>query len=146
MSEGKEKVHLITFYLDSQTGVPAYLQLVQQVKQAMRLGILNVGDQLPTVREVVAQVIINPNTVLKAYREMEREGLVSSRPGLGTFITHSLAATSPTNIAELRRSLIRWLRNSHEAGLDDESIFALFTSTFHTFSEDHAAAESEGTA
>jgi GntR family transcriptional regulator len=137
---------VITFYLDLQSGVPAYLQLVQQVKQALRLGILNVGDQLPTVREVVEQVVINPNTVLKAYRDMEREGLVASRPGQGTFITRTLAATSPANIAALRRSLTRWLRTAHEAGLDDESIFALFISTFRTLPESVAAAESAETA
>ena len=71
---------------DSHSGVPSYLQIVQQVKHALRLGLLEVGDQLPTVREVVAQITINPNTVLKAYRDLEREGLVESRPGQGTFV------------------------------------------------------------
>lgn len=133
---------MIEFHLDAHTGVPAYLQLVQQVKQALYLGLLTVNDQLPTVREVVEQVIINPNTVLKAYRELEREGLVVSRPGQGTFIVRALAATSPAQLAALRRGLTRWLLDAREAGLDDESILALFTTTFRKA----IAAESEGTA
>lgn len=135
---------MIAFHLDTHSGVPAYLQLVQQVKEALRLGMLDVGDQLPTVREVVEQVIINPNTVLKAYRELEHEGLVASRPGQGTFIIRTLAATSPASLAALRRSLTRWLQEAHEAGLDNESILALFTSTFRTAIQNPV--ESEGTA
>lgn len=137
---------MIEFHLDTHSGVPAYLQLVQQVKQALRLGMLNVGDQLPTVREVVEQVIINPNTVLKAYRELEHEGLVVSRQGQGTFIVRTLAATSLASHAALRRSLTRWLREAREAGLDDESILALFTATFREAAVNASAAESEGTA
>ncbi|HEX5440192.1 MAG TPA: GntR family transcriptional regulator [Ktedonobacterales bacterium] len=137
---------MIAFHLDTHTGVPAYLQLVQQVKQALRLGLLTTGDQLPTVREVVEQVIINPNTVLKAYRELEREGLVASRPGQGTFIIQTLAATAPASLAALSRSLTRWLRGAHEAGLDDESILALFMTTFRAATWRTATIESEGTA
>src|SRR5690348_5392889 len=95
------KRSMIAFHLDTHTGVPAYLQIVQQVKQALRLGLLTAGDQLPTVREVVERVVINPNTVLKAYRELEREGLVASRPGQGTFIIQTLAATAPARLASL---------------------------------------------
>lgn len=137
---------MIAFHLDTHTGVPAYLQLVQQVKQALRLGLLEVGDQLPTVREVVEQVIINPNTVLKAYRDLEREGLVASRPGQGTFIIQTLAATAPASLASVSRSLIRWLRDAHKAGLDEESILALFMTTFRNASWHSATAEGEGTA
>lgn len=137
---------MIAFHLDTHSGVPAYLQLVQQVKQALRLGMLEVGDQLPTVREVVEQIIINPNTVLKAYRDLEREGLVASRPGQGTFIIQTLATISPSGIAALRRSLTRWLHSAHEAGLDEESILALFTATFRDATRRAAAVESEGTA
>lgn len=137
---------MIEFHIDTHTGVPAYLQLVQQVKQALRLGLLTVGDQLPTVREAVEQVIINPNTVLKAYRELEREGLVVSRPGQGTFIVQTLGATSPASLATLRRSLTRWLHNAHDAGLDDDSILALFTTTFRDPAWHASTAESEGTA
>lgn len=137
---------MIEFHLDVHSGIPPYLQLVQQVKQALRLGLLEVGDQLPTVREVVERVVINPNTVLKAYRELEHEGLVASRPGQGTFVTRTLAATSLASHAALRRSLSRWLRSAREAGLDDESILALFTATFREMTGDAPTAESEGTA
>src|SRR6185437_10116857 len=137
---------MIEFHLDTHSGVAPYLQLVQQVKQALRLGLLEVGDQLPTVREVVEQVIINPNTVLKAYRDLEREGLVASRPGQGTFIIQTLAATAPASLAALRRSLTRWLHGAHDAGLDDESVLALFMTTFRDTTSAATAAESEDTA
>ncbi len=128
---------MIEFHLDSHSGVAAYLQLVQQVKQALRLGRLQVGDQLPTVREAVAQITINPNTVLKAYRELEREGLVESRPGQGTFVQRTLASTSLSSHAALRRSLVRWLHSASEAGLDNESVLALFMSTFQDTQKEH---------
>ena len=80
----------IEFRLDPNSGVPTYLQLVQQVERALRLGYLVEGDQLPKVREVVASLAINPNTVLKAYRELEHKGLAGGRPGQGTFIEGTL--------------------------------------------------------
>ena len=123
---------MIEFHLDSHSGVAAYLQIVQQVKQALRLGLLDKGDQLPTVREVVAKIAINPNTVLKAYRELEREGLVSSRPGQGTFVERTLAGPSLATQAALRRGLTRWIHSAYEAGLDSESVLALFQSTFQS--------------
>ena len=72
---------MIEFHLDGRSGVSPYLQLVQQVRRALRLGLLSEGDQLPTVKDVVGQLAINPNTVLKAYRELEHDGLVAARPG-----------------------------------------------------------------
>ena len=123
---------MIEFHLDNHSGVAAYLQIVQQVKQALRLGLLDKGDQLPTVREVVAKIAINPNTVLKAYRELEREGLVSSRPGQGTFVERTLAGPSLATQAALRRGLTRWIHSAYEAGLDSESVLALFQSTFQS--------------
>src|SRR5260221_14773525 len=128
---------MIEFHLDTHSGVAPYLQLVQQVKQALRLGLVAVSDQLPTVREVVAQIAINPNTVLKAYRELEREGLIASRPGQGTFVQRTLASTSLSSHAALRRSLVRWLHSAYEAGLDGESVLALFQSTFQDTQREH---------
>ena len=81
---------MIEFSLDGRSGVSPYLQVVHQVRQGLRLGLLREGDQLPTVKDVVARLAINPNTVLKAYRELERDGLVAARPGIGTFVTRSL--------------------------------------------------------
>jgi GntR family transcriptional regulator len=126
---------MIEFSLDDRSGVSPYLQVVRQVRQAMRLGLLREGDQLPTVKDVVAGLAINPNTVLKAYRELEREGLVAPRPGVGTFVTMSLGAELLSTLPPLRRDLERWLAKARAAGLDDESIEALFASTFRSARE-----------
>jgi GntR family transcriptional regulator len=109
--------------------VATYLQLVHQVKHALRLGSLRPGDRLPTAKEVVAKLTINPNTVLKAYRELEREGLVSARPGVGTFVERSLGGRSTlADHARLRRELVRWVRAGRAAGLDQEDMAALYAS------------------
>jgi GntR family transcriptional regulator len=126
---------LIDFHLDVRSGVSPYLQLVQQVQQALRLGLLSVGDQLPTVKEVVAKLAINPNTVLKAYRELEHEGLVSPRPGLGTFVTRTLTDDSLAAHEPLRQELSAWLDKAQRAGLDADSIEALFMTTFRKATE-----------
>ena len=118
----------IEFYLDNRAGVAPYLQLVHQVKQALRLGYLKPGDQLPTMREVVSKLAINPNTVFNAYRTLELEGLVGSRPGLGTFIQKSLADPSLENHEMQRQELVRWVQGAYHAGLQEESIQALFES------------------
>ena len=101
---------MIIFHLDQRSGVPTYLQLVQQVRQAVRLGILRPGDQLPTVKEVVGTLAINPNTVLKAYRELDHEGLVAARRGVGTFVADELpsrAARRPEGAAGVAAALGR---------------------------------------
>jgi GntR family transcriptional regulator len=121
---------MIAFRIDTHSGVAPFQQLAQQVRQALRLGLLEEGDQLPTVKEVVAQVAINPNTVLKAYRTLEHEGLVAGRPGRGTFVTRTLADSSLAAHQALRRDLVRWLDKARGAGLADESIEALFQTTF----------------
>src|SRR6202140_2777930 len=120
----------IEFHLDSRSGVSPYLQIVQQVRRALRLGLLREGDQLPTVKDVVARLAINPNTVLKAYRELEHASLVAARPGIGTFVTRTLADPSIAAHGPLRRELRSWLVKARRAGLDDESIEALFRYTF----------------
>ena len=123
---------MIEFTLDGRSGISPYLQVVQQVRQALRLGLLREGDQLPTVKDVVATLAINPNTVLKAYRELERDGLVAPRPGVGTFVTRTLAGDSLAAHEPLRRDLERWLAKARAAGVDDESIEALFRSAFRS--------------
>jgi DNA-binding transcriptional regulator YhcF (GntR family) len=130
---------VIEFHLDNRSGVSPYLQIVQQVRQALRLGLLSEGDQLPTVKEVVAQLAINPNTVLKAYRELEHEGLASARPGVGTFVTGSLGGGSLAAHGPLRQALQRWIAKARRAGLDDESIEALFRDSFRTVDEEDIA-------
>jgi GntR family transcriptional regulator len=130
---------VIEFSLDGRSGVSPYLQVVQQVRHALRLGLLREGDQLPTVKDVVARLAINPNTVLKAYRELERDGLVAARPGVGTFVTRSLTDSSLAAHGPLRRDLARWLAKARLAGLDEESIEALFTSTFRAAAQEEIA-------
>lgn len=117
---------MIEFHLDARSGVSPYQQIVRQVRHALRLGLLDVGDQLPTVKEVVAMLAINPNTVLKAYKELEHLGLVAARPGVGTFVTTTLTDESLAAHGPLRESLRRWLAQARRAGLDEESIEALF--------------------
>ena len=120
---------MIHFHLDVRSGVPTYLQLVQQVRQAVRLGILAPGDQLPTVKEAVGDLAINPNTVLKAYRELDREGLVEARRGVGTFVSSSTATPPPDGIKELQSSLVRWVGRARAAGLDEDAMSTLFADT-----------------
>ncbi len=129
---------MIEFHLDSRSGVSPYLQIVQQVRQAMRLGLLTAGDRLPTVKDVVAKVAINPNTVLKAYRELEHEGLVAARQGVGTFVTATLTDESLKAHEPLRRELAAWIDRATAAGLDAESIEALFTATFRSLVRESA--------
>ena len=117
---------MIEFYLDRTSGVATYLQLVHQVKQALRLGLLQPGDRLPTAKAVVAQLGINPNTVLKAYRDLEREGLVAPRPGQGTFVQQSLVSPSLAGTDRLQRALAGWVRDARAAGLTAEDMTALF--------------------
>src|ERR1700691_5210725 len=116
---------MIEFHLDARSGVAPYRQLIHQVRHALRLGLLNEGDQLPKVKDVVAGLAINPNTVLKAYRELENEGLAAARPGIGPFVTGPVGGGSPAARGPLRRDLARWLAGARRAGLDDESIEAL---------------------
>ncbi|MFG3439440.1 GntR family transcriptional regulator [Nonomuraea sp. NPDC047897] len=118
---------MIEFHLDRGSGVSTYLQLVHQVKHALRLGALRPGDQLPTAREVVESLAINPNTVLKAYRELEREGLVEGRPGQGTFVRRTLGGATLAEHTRLRRGLEQWARQARAAGLDQDDLNALFT-------------------
>src|SRR4051812_40304167 len=130
---------MIEFHLDAGSGLSPYLQLVRQVRHAMRLGLLREADQLPTVKDVVAQLAINPNTVLKAYRELERDGLVAARPGVGTFVLRTLTDTTLVAHGPLRQDLQRWLTKARRAGLDDESIEALWQSTFRLSSQQDIA-------
>jgi GntR family transcriptional regulator len=142
----------IEFRLDPSSGVPTYLQLVQQVEHALRLGYLKPGDQLPKVRDVVAALTINPNTVLKAYKELDTKGLTEGRPGQGTFVKGTLEQVTLPDLAALRRTLTVWLGSAAETGLDEDGIVAVFTSVLRDFfksgranRDDAAAATGGGT-
>ncbi len=131
---------MIEFHLDPSSGVPTYVQLVQQVHQALRLGLLEPGDQLPTAVQVVEALAINPNTVLKAYRDLEREGLARARPGLGTFIVGLLPRTDPAAQVRFRRSMATWLRSARAAGLTADEIEAIYRTAFRaSFVEESVA-------
>jgi GntR family transcriptional regulator len=141
----------IEFRIDAGSGLPTYLQLVQQVEHALRLGYLQPGDQLPKVRDVVAQLTINPNTVLKAYKELEMKGLAAGRPGQGTFVQATLSQVALPELAALRRTLTPWLASAQSAGLDEDGIVALFTSAMRDFfdrpaGQGKAPGKSEGVA
>jgi len=120
---------VIEFVLDGRSKVNTYSQLVQQVKQALRVGLLSPGDQLPKVREVAQSLAINPNTVLKAYRELEIEGLAEGRPGVGTFIKQGLVRASMPNQVQLREDLMAWLKRAQDDGLTRDDIRALVETT-----------------
>jgi GntR family transcriptional regulator len=126
---------LVEFRLDPASGVPTYLQLVQQVEHALRLSYLKPGDQLPKVRDVVAALAINGNTVLKAYKELEIKGLAAGRPGQGTFIQATLGQVGLPELAGLDKSLAGWLTAADAAGLDEDGIVALFTRALRNFYE-----------
>ncbi|HWS45435.1 MAG TPA: GntR family transcriptional regulator [Acidimicrobiia bacterium] len=131
---------MIDFHLEPASGVPTYVQLVQQVHQALQLGLLEPGDRLPTAQQVVSALAINPNTVLKAYRDLEREGLVRARPGLGTFVVGRLPRTDPAAQAKFRKSLHAWLRSARDAGLSAEEIEAIYRTAVRDFCADEGVA------
>lgn len=116
---------MIEYRIDRRSGVAAYVQIIQQTKQALRMGLLSPGDRLPTAREVVEATAINPNTVLKAYRELELAGLVEARQGSGTFVKLSLGSAAPEDLDPLRAGLAGWVAEARSAGLEDEDIYAL---------------------
>src|SRR3954449_1055674 len=120
---------MIEFHLEQGSGVPTYLQLVQQVRQAVRLGVLRPGDQLPTVKEVVGTLTINPNTVLRAYKQLDHEGLVEGRRGIGTFVAADAAPPPRDEVEDLRPALERWITRARAAGLEDDRIATLFSDT-----------------
>jgi GntR family transcriptional regulator len=135
----------IEFRLDPVSGVPTYLQLVEQVEQAVRLGYLRQGDQLPRVKDVVAGLAINPNTVLKAYRELEHRGLVVGRRGVGTFVEGAVEHVGLREQAALQKSLLAWMRSANEAGLDEKGMSALFTAALHDLRQSRSgSADEEG--
>ena len=119
----------LSFRLDPQSGLAPYRQLVDQVRHAVRTGLLRDGDQLPSVRDVVTQITINPNTVHRAYRELEHQGIAEGRAGLGTFITSGKrVAPNVTERASLEHALRDWVIDARRTGLDEETISELMRS------------------
>jgi len=131
----QRQVPSIEFHLDLTSGVPTFMQIVQQVEHALRLGYLSLGDQLPKVRDVVAELAINPNTVMKAYRELEMKGLAIGGPGQGTFIEATLNQVALPVLTKLRRSLVSWVTAASAAGLDEDGVNALMVNVMREFRE-----------
>jgi len=130
---------MFRFQLDGSSGVPPYLQLVHQVRQSLLLGYLREGDRLPTVKDLAGELAINPNTVVKAYRQLEHEGLAGGRPGQGTFITTTLVSPPSDASETLRASLEDWFRAAEVAGLSDEAITALIAVVRHDMRKEPVA-------
>jgi len=130
---------VITFHLSARSNVPPYAQLVEQVRQALLNGTLRPGDRLPTVKEVVGSIAINPNTVLKAYRDLEREGLVEGRQGVGTFVLRRPDGPKPSDQAALRRSLTAWVSRAQQAGLADADIESMVRTVLRAGAEEATA-------
>jgi DNA-binding transcriptional regulator YhcF (GntR family) len=130
---------VLDFRIDTKSGVAPYAQVVAQVKQALRLGWLQPGDKLPTAHEVAASLAINPNTVQKAYKELEYAGLVTGRPGQGTFIERSLSQSTPASLSALTRRLERWIAAARAAGLDEDGVMDLVRATMRGFSLEDSA-------
>ncbi|MER6738683.1 GntR family transcriptional regulator [Streptomyces puniciscabiei] len=128
---------MIDYRIDRGSGVPAYVQIVEQTERALRMGTLQVGDKLPTAREVVAATAINPNTVLRAYRDMEQDGLVELRRGLGTFVTRSLARPEAENDSPLRREVADWVARARATGLERADVLALVTAALDAYDNEH---------
>ena len=127
---------MIEFQLDTASGVATYLQLAQQVRDALRLGLLEPGDRLPTAQQVVAKLAINPNTVLKAYRDLEREGLVRGRPGMGTFVIRTLPGTDPAAQQRFLAAMTDLLSSARSAGLRPDDIESIYrTAVRNCFTE-----------
>jgi GntR family transcriptional regulator len=147
VSEGRSgagpKRSAIEFRLDPSSGLPVSQQLVQQVEHALRLGYLQPGDQLPKVRDAVASLAINPNTVLKAYRELELKGLAEGRPGQGTFITAALTQVGLPELSKLRRSLLGWMKQADRLGVDADGMAALFANALRDFGERRESGDAE---
>ncbi|MEU2110356.1 GntR family transcriptional regulator [Streptomyces sp. NPDC019507] len=127
---------MVAYRIDRGSGVPTYVQIVEQTERALRMGTLKVGDKLPTAKEVVAATAVNPNTVLRAYRDMERAGLVELRRGLGTFVTRSLARPGAEADSPLRAELTDWTARARAAGLERADILALVTAALDAHDHD----------
>src|SRR5580700_9405230 len=144
--DGDGEASPIEFYLDRGAGVPTYLQLVHQVDYALRLGFLAVGDRLPRIKDVTRSLAVNPDTVMKAYRELELRGIAAGRPGVGTFITQAPAVVGLKQMAALQKKLTTWLAEAAEAGVDELGMRALFTAALRDFSGGGAASRLPGRA
>ncbi len=124
--------------VDPRSGVPIYLQIIEQIKRSVALGVLQTGEQLPTVKQLAIDLTINPNTVARAYRELEREQVIETSPGRGSFIRANGAAESPRVAAEIGRDALGVaLREAKSVGLTQAEVRELFESALARWFGDH---------
>lgn len=115
------------FKLSQNTGQPLYLQLMQQVRHAIENGALNEGDQLPSIRSLAEELVVSPATVVKAYTELEREGVLALQQGAGAFIAKGRASRSTTNhVQAASRKVLALVEQLRDKGLSDEEIRRIF--------------------
>jgi GntR family transcriptional regulator len=113
--------------VDPRSGVPIYLQIIEQVKRSIALGVLQAGEQLPTVKQLAIDLTVNPNTVARAYRELEREEVIETAPGRGSFVRSNGVTESPKVAAEIAgNALDVALREAKSVGLERGDVRRLF--------------------
>ncbi|HEY8296873.1 MAG TPA: GntR family transcriptional regulator [Candidatus Baltobacteraceae bacterium] len=119
------------FTVDPRSGVPIYLQLIEQVKRSVALGVLQSGEQLPTVKQLALDLTINPNTVARAYRDLERDSVIETAPGRGSFVRDNGSAEAPSRAAAdavAKDALVLAVREAKSVGLSREQTRGLFSS------------------
>jgi GntR family transcriptional regulator len=116
------------FTVDSRTGVPLYLQLIEQVKRAVALGTLEAGEQLPTVKALAVNLTLNPNTVARAYRELERDAIIETSPGRGSFVRkNGTALESRRTVEDVAAIAIGdAVRQARSMGVASDAVRTLF--------------------
>jgi GntR family transcriptional regulator len=128
--------------LNPASAVPVYIQLMEQVKHAVETGALRPGDQLPGIRKLAESLVVNPNTVAKAYRELEHAGIIELRQGSGAFISDDWLVRVETSAIRRGQAIVRGaVRQLRGLGLDQEEIRRLFESELLRLSEDVPAEE-----
>ena len=129
----------ILLEVEPRSGVPIYLQLVEGVRHAIGVGALGEGDRLPTVRALAAELNVAPNTVVKAYNELQREGWISSRPGVGTVVADGVGrAVRARQVAEVRQRLSSLVRDAVGLGLTEDDLWERFEAEFERLREQAA--------
>lgn len=123
--------------VDPRSGVPIYLQIIEQIKRSIALGVLRTGEQLPTVKQLALDLTVNPNTVARAYRELEREAVIETATGRGSFIRADDLAASPRVAADIGRDALEVaLREAKAVGLDRDEVRALFETALERWFSD----------
>ncbi len=114
------------FYLDHRSPIPIYVQLQNQIKQAVAGGVLKKGDQLPSVRELAGRLAVNPNTIVRAYQELEREELIETLRGRGTFVAEVKALAPPARRLKISEALDNLLREARRLGMSSHELEQVF--------------------